>query len=98
MAELLSSSPSGVFSDADGDTLTYTASSSDDDIASAYKFFGDLLIPGAEPGTVTITLTAKDTGGNQVSDSFRVTLTRRRSRPRHPRQGDDHGHGLRRRA
>ena len=74
-AELRTISPSGVFSDADGDTLTYTASSSDEDIAAAYMFFGDLVIIGATPGTVTITLTAQDSDGNQVSDSFTVTVT-----------------------
>ena len=68
-------SPSNVFSDADGDALTYSVSSADEDIAAAYMFFGDLLIVTVKPGTVTITLTAQDTDGNQVSDSFTLTVT-----------------------
>ena len=68
-------SPSNVFSDADGDTLTYTASSTDEDIAAAYIFFGDLLLIAVKPGKVTVTLTADDADGNQVSDAFEVTVT-----------------------
>ncbi len=68
-------SPSNVFSDADGDTLTYTASSTDEDIAAAYIFFGDLLLIAVKPGKVTVTLTAEDADGNQVSDAFDVTVT-----------------------
>ena len=68
-------SPSNVFSDADGDTLTYTASSTDENIAAAYIFFGDLLIIAVKPGKVTVTLTAEDADGNQVSDAFEVTVT-----------------------
>ena len=66
---------SNVFSDADGDTLTYNASSTDEDVAVAYIFFGNLTLFAIKPGTVTITLTAEDSDGNSVSDAFDVTVT-----------------------
>ncbi|MCY4619801.1 MAG: fibronectin type III domain-containing protein [Chloroflexi bacterium] len=66
---------SSVFSDADGDTLAYGVLSSNEDIAAAYDLFGNLLILGVKSGQATITLTAEDSDGNQVSDSFTVTVT-----------------------
>ena len=84
-------SPSGVFSDADGDTLTYTASSSDEDIASAYIFVGDLVIISAKPGTVTITLTAQDSDGNKVSDTFDVTVSAAQQQQYQGGSSDDQG-------
>ena len=68
-------SVSNVFSDADSDTLTYTASSTDEDIVAAYVLLGNLTLLAIKPGTVTIKLTAEDSDGNSVSDSFDVTVT-----------------------
>ncbi len=66
----------GVFSDADGDALTITASSSDETIATvSVSSDGTMLtLEGVSEGTATITVTAQDGDGNQVSDEFDVTV------------------------
>ena len=63
----------GVFSDPDGDALTYTVS-----LAGAS---GGLAVNGAvisgtptDAGTVTATVTATDPSGARVSDSFTITI------------------------
>ncbi len=66
---------SGVFSDADGDALTFTASSSDLDVANPLELHGTLTIIGALAGSATVTVTAEDSDGNAVSDTFDVTVT-----------------------
>ena len=66
---------SGVFSDADGDSLTLSATSSDEAIVSAFEFGGTLTIVGVSAGAATITVTAQDADGNTVSDAFDVTVT-----------------------
>ena len=66
----------GVFSDADGDSLTVTASSSDDTKATvsvAADHF-KLTVVGVATGTATITVTARDADGNTVSDAFDVSM------------------------
>ena len=65
---------SAVFSDADGDSLTITAESSDPDVAEAFLFRGTLTIIGASDGSATITVTAQDSDGNTVSDTFDVSV------------------------
>ena len=65
---------SGVFSDADGDALTFTATSSDPDVANALELHGALTIIGALAGSATVTVTAQDSDGNSVSDEFDVTV------------------------
>ena len=65
---------SAVFSDADGDSLTITAESSDPDVAEAFLFHGTLTIIGAMDGSATITVTAQDSDGNTVSDTFEVSV------------------------
>ena len=67
---------SGVFRDADGDSLTITASSSDEtkatvDVASDGS---KLTVAAVAVGTATITVTAQDGNGNQVSDAFDVSV------------------------
>ncbi len=64
----------GVFSDADGDSLTLSAASSDEDVVNAALFDDALTVFGMEEGTATITVTAQDADGNTVSDSFDVTV------------------------
>ncbi len=66
---------SGVFSDADGDALSFTATSTDLDVANALEFHGTLTIIGALAGSATVTVTAQDSDGNTVSDEFDVTVT-----------------------
>ena len=67
---------SGVFSDADGDALTITASSSDDAKAtiSVAPDNSSLTVTGVAEGTATITVTAQDSDGNRVSDAFDVSV------------------------
>ena len=67
---------SGVFSDADGDTLTITASSSDDAKATVTVSANGskLTLVGVAEGTASITVTAQDSDGNRVSDTFNVAV------------------------
>ena len=68
---------SGVFSDADGDSLTVTAASSDEAKAtvSVASDRSALMVSGVSEGTATITVAARDADGNTVSDAFDVTVT-----------------------
>ena len=68
-----------VFTDPDGDALTYTASSGDTDKATVTYDSGaeSITVTGvASSGTdtVTITVTADDGNGGSVSDEFAVTV------------------------
>ena len=67
---------SGVFNDADGDTLTITAASSDDAKATVTMApdQSKLRLTGVAEGTATITVTARDSDGNRVSDTFEVSV------------------------
>ena len=65
---------SGVFNDADGDSLTYAVESSAQDVAWAYELQGTLTVLAVASGTTTITVTAQDSDGNRVSDRFSVTV------------------------
>ena len=69
---------SGVFSDADGDALTITASSSDDARATVTVASdgSKLTVAGVAEGTATITVTARDSDGNRVSDAFDVSVVK----------------------
>ena len=64
----------GVFSDADGDALTITADTSDYEVVEAILFQGALTIIAVADGSATITVTAEDTDGNTVSDTFDVSV------------------------
>ncbi len=65
---------SGVFSDADGDALTFTAETSDSEVAEAFLFQGILTVAGLADGSATVTVTARDADGNVVSDTFAVKV------------------------
>ena len=67
---------SGAFSDADGDTLTITAASGDEAITtvSVVSDGSKLRVAGVTEGTATITVTAQDSDGNRVSDTFDVSV------------------------
>ncbi len=65
---------SDVFSDADGDSLTFTATSSNLDVANALEFHSELTIIGGLAGSATVTVTAQDSNGNRVSNEFDVTV------------------------
>ena len=66
----------GVFSDADGDSLTITAASSADAKATVTVAADQskLTVAGVAEGTATITVTARDSDGNAVSDAFDVSV------------------------
>ena len=65
----------GVFSDPDGDSLIITAVSSHHHIASMWVDGSTLTVVGISTGTATITVTARDTDGNEVSDEFEVSVS-----------------------
>ena len=71
----------GVFDDADGDSLAITAESSNNAVATVSAAIDGttnavtaITVIAAAEGTATITVTARDTAGNQVSDAFDVTV------------------------
>ena len=67
---------SDYFSDPDGDTLTYTASSADTAKATVTVVNTNLVAnPQAADVTVEITATATDPGGLSASVSFHITIT-----------------------
>ncbi|MCY4556456.1 MAG: Ig-like domain-containing protein, partial [Chloroflexi bacterium] len=70
----------GVFSDADGDSLTVTAASSDEAKAtvSVAADYSKLTVTGVAVGTATITVTAADGNGNRVSDAFDASVVVRK--------------------
>ena len=69
---------SGVFGDADGDSLTIRAVSANDAVATVTVAADQskLTMAGVSEGTATITVTAQDTDGNRVSDAFDVSVSR----------------------
>ncbi len=64
----------GVFSDADGDALTITANTSDYEVVEAILFQGALTVIAVSDGSATVTVTAEDSDGNTVSDTFDVSV------------------------
>ncbi len=72
----LSVSLTGVFADADGDSLTVTAKSSDTAKAtvSVAADQSSLTVAAKSRGTATITVTANDGKGGTVEDAFTVTV------------------------
>ena len=66
---------SSYFSDADGDTLTITASSGDATVATAMvNTDGMIVVTGVAVGSTTVTVTADDSNGGMVSQMFMVTV------------------------
>ena len=67
---------SGVFTDADKDDLTITASSSSTSVAtvSVAADYSRLTVTAKSRGTATITVAAADGKGGSVEDSFTVTV------------------------
>ena len=66
----------GVFADADGDSLSVSARSSNQAVAtvSAAADGSSLTLTAQARGTATITVTAADGNGGSVSDTFTVTV------------------------
>ncbi|MDE0231449.1 MAG: fibronectin type III domain-containing protein [bacterium] len=63
---------SGVFSDADDDTLTYTASSNYPGIVKAWPDGPDLKAQGVNPSSATITYGARDPYGGHASKTVKL--------------------------
>ena len=62
------------FRDPDGDALTISATSSDPGIAGAQTDGPNVTVTGVAPGTATITVTARDTGGLTATQQLGVTV------------------------
>ena len=63
------------FTDPDGDSLTYSASSSQTGIVTAVVAGSTVtLTPAAAAGTATVTVTARDNGGLSATQSISVTV------------------------
>lgn len=77
---------SATFADHDGDPLTLTASSSNTAVArvSLSSDGSSLSLTGLAEGTATITVTARDSDDNRVSDSFTVSVVPARPPDRTP--------------
>ena len=65
------------FSDPDGDQLTYTATSQPANLVVMTTFGSMVTIFGFDVGTGTVTVTARDPGGLNATQSFNVTVTER---------------------
>ena len=70
-----------VFSDPDGDDLTFTASSSDESIVSVSISGSIFSMTGEAEGEATITIRATDPGGLYVEATAGVTVTQGNRRP-----------------
>ena len=72
--ESVTVSVGGLFSDPDGDALTFTAISSNAGVASAALSGTDLTITAVAAGSATVTVTARDPAGLSVAASANVTV------------------------
>jgi len=64
----------GIFSDPDGDPLTFAVSSSDEAVSIAKLDGNAVTIDAGIPGTVRVDITASDPKGASVNGSFNVTV------------------------
>ena len=65
-----------VFTDPDGDALTFSATSSNTAVASVSVLTGSTLrVSGVAAGSATVTVTARDPGNLEATRSFGVTVT-----------------------
>jgi len=64
----------GVFVDPDGDSLAYTASSSDTDVAETEIRGDTIYMTAVDVGTATIMVTATDSAGLSATDKFEFTV------------------------
>ncbi|MCY3808606.1 MAG: Ig-like domain-containing protein [Gemmatimonadetes bacterium] len=66
----------GYFSDADGDVLSYTATSSHSRVQASVSG-NSVQVTAVASGTATVTVTAKDPGGLSATQTFTVTVPNR---------------------
>ena len=64
----------GYFSDPDGDELSYSASSSDDNVATVSVSGATLRVAGVGKGTATVTATATDPGDLSATHTFTAAV------------------------
>ena len=62
------------FSDPDGNTLSFSAASSDEGVATASASGSNVTIDGVTAGTATVTVTARDPAGLTATQSIGVTV------------------------
>ncbi len=72
--ESVSVNVAGNFTDPDGNTLSFSAASSDDAVATASVSGSNVTINGVAAGTATVTVTASDPGGLSATQSISVTV------------------------
>ena len=69
------------FSDPDGDSLTYSATTSDQNTLSVSVGGSDVTVTGVGPGTATVTVVARDPGDLEATQTFSMTVERVERRP-----------------
>ena len=67
----------GSFSDPDGDSLTYSATSSNPSNATVSVSGSAVVVRGVSKGAATVTVTAEDTEGLTAQQTFQVTVPNR---------------------
>ena len=72
---------SSYFNDPDGDALSYTATSSGTEVATASVSGTTVTVTGVAKGAATVTVTARDPGGLLAQQSFEVTVPNRAPEP-----------------
>ncbi|WP_425154456.1 Ig-like domain-containing protein [Candidatus Palauibacter sp.] len=68
---------SAAFGDPDGDPLTFEASSSDTAVVRASSSGSEITLEGLGRGDATVSVTARDTHGGEVDQSFEVAVPNR---------------------
>ena len=68
---------SAAFGDPDGDPLTFEASSSDPAVVRASSSGSEITLEGLGRGDATVSVTARDTHGGEVDQSFEVAVPNR---------------------
>ena len=69
--------PSAYFRDPDGDSLAYTATASDAEVAGVSVSAGAVTVTAVAKGEATVTIMATDTEGLTASQAFTVTVPNR---------------------
>ena len=69
------------FNDRNGDVLSYSVTSSDPGVATAYMSDTTVTVTAVAPGDATVTVTASDPGGLEGQQDFSVTVPNRAPEP-----------------